>query len=373
MRTVKSTTRDIKRLGAPDKGQVEYSVVGYPALTVRVSYSGTKTFVLHYRYHYKPKRLKLGVFGVVSLAETLELWRDARKKVARGVDPGEVVQSKLFKDVAEEWLRRDQKKNRTAVEVRRSLDRDVLPRWGDLGMAEITDGHVTELLDSITDRGAPVMANRMQRRLHRLFRWAKSRKIVKANPLADMERHNRETSRDKVLTEDELRRIWRAAKGTQSVYGRIVQLLILTCGRRGMIAELTRSEVVGDTITLSASRMKNDKAFTIPLSPPALSVLAEAKKIKGSDLVFTVGGKAFAAWHGSKQALDKKSGVTGWTLHDLRTSIATGLAERGVVEPVIDELLSHAPPKIRKIYQRHSYLPERREALNEWGAYVESL
>ena len=109
-----------------------------------------------------------------------------------------------FAATAEEWLQRDQGQNRSVTEVRRVIERDVSPVWGEHMIAAITRRDALELIDGVADRGALIMARRLHSHLHRLFRWAVGRGIIEANPMADLPKPGTAVKRDRVLSNAEL-------------------------------------------------------------------------------------------------------------------------------------------------------------------------
>ena len=137
-----------------------------------MSYGGAKTWVYLYRLHKKQRRLTLGRFPAMGLDEAREAWRVARLAVAKGESPTHIrpTAADSFAAVAEEWLQRDQAQNRSVAEVRRVIERDVLPAWGDRPITAINRRDVNELIDGVADRGAMTMARRLHSHLHRLFR-----------------------------------------------------------------------------------------------------------------------------------------------------------------------------------------------------------
>ena len=250
----------------------------------------------------------------------------------------------------------------------------MLPAWRGRRVDEITKRDVHDLLDSIADRGAPVMARRVQAYVNRFFAWCVERDILKADPTAGMERVGNGTSRDRVLSDEELARVWPAADG---VYGSVVRMLALTGARREEIARLRWSEIADNTITLEGSRTKTGAPHIIPLSSAAQKLLAGVPRIAGSEYVFTLNGtKPITAWSSPKIALDAASGVTGWRIHDLRRTVATGMQKLGIPLPVTEAVLGHTSGSrggIVGVYQRHNYADEKQAALEAWGNRISSL
>jgi integrase len=127
--------------------------------------------------------------------------------------------------------------------------------------------------------------------------------------------------------------------------------------------------------TLPAERAKNGRALTLPLSNQALTIL-EAQPRGESDFVFAIDGTPVANWSRIKQRLDELAGLPPFVIHDLRRSVVTGLARIGVDLPVIERIVNHASGSFRGIvstYQKYSFEPEMRKALDHWGLYVENL
>jgi hypothetical protein len=170
--------------------------------------------VYFYRLHGKLRRLSLGRHPGMSLTEARDAWRAARLAVSKGESPAHIrpTTADTFAAVAEEWLQRDQAHNRSAAEVRRVIERDVNPVWGERLVAAITRRDALELIDGVADRGAVTMARRLHSHLHRLFRWSVGRGIIEVNPMADLPKPGSAVKRDRVLTDSELAAVWKAAE-----------------------------------------------------------------------------------------------------------------------------------------------------------------
>jgi integrase len=372
------TAAAVERIKPPVAGQLEIFDRGYPSLALRVSYGGSRAWVFFYRLNGKQHRLTLGAYPFMSLAEARAAWREARSDVQNGIEPSKKrrVQrpATSFDAVLEEWLLRDQAKNRSLPMVRGMMVNNVLPHWTGRDVASIGRRDVLDVVDSIVDRGTVVSARRTQAYIHRLFRWAISRGIVESNPAANLEKPGSEKPRERVLSDSELVAVWRGAEKQGYPYGPIAQLLILTAARRGEIGALRWDEIVGNTIELSGERTKGGRSHTIPLSTAAMALIEALPRIASSDFVF--GRRPPGSWSQTKPELDKLSGVTGWHLHDLRRTAATGMQRLGVNLQTIEAVLGHVAGSragIVSVYQRHSFSDEKRAALEAWGAYVMAL
>jgi len=277
------TRAAIERLKAPAQGQVDYFDKQYPGLILRVSCGGRKTWCYVYRVNGKQRRMKLDLYPVMSVAEAHEAWRKARDLVSAGRDPMEERKqdrpATSFRDVFEEWMLRDQSKNKSKKAVRGYFERDVLPRWQDRPISEIGKRDCLAVIEVVADRGKVTAARRLHGYLHRLFQWAIPRDIVGINPLAGVDKPGEEVKRDRVLKTDELIAVWNAAQRIGWPYGPMVQLLMLTGARRDEIGKLRWSEIENNTITLAGARTKNGEPHNVPLSAAACAVLHNLPRI----------------------------------------------------------------------------------------------
>jgi integrase len=184
-----------------------------------------------------------------------------------------------------------------------------------------------------------------------------------------------ERPRDRVLSNDELRRIWSAAD--DDAYGTIIKLLIFTGQRRGEIADLRWSEIdfTAGVANLSAERTKNKRPHVIPLAPAARALLEKYPRV--GDAVFK-----FTAWSLQKRLIDERSDVSDWVIHDLRRTVATGMADMtgmadiGIQPHIIEAVLNHISGHkggVAGIYNRANYAAEKAAALARWDKHIASL
>jgi integrase len=376
----KVTEAAAERFKAPEKGQVDHFDKQYPGLSLRVSCGGRKSWTYTYRFRGKLKRLTLGLFpATMNVAQTHDAWRQARRQVEAGQDPGQRVERGAtgFEGVFEEWLRRDQAENRSRRVVEYRIRKYALPKWKGREITDIKRRDVLDVVDAIADRGTIIMARRVHGHLHRLFAWSVGRGIIETNPMANMDRPGSETKRERVLTDEELVKVWKGAGELGQPYASLFKLLILTGARRDEIGQLLWSEIANNRIELDGLRTKNGQPHFIPLSTPARLCLEQIPRIAGSDVVFTYDGKRpLNSWTRVKAQLDKASGVSDWRIHDLRRTAATGLQKLGTPLQVTEAVLGHTAGSrggIVGIYQRHDYADEKRAALEAWGALVTTL
>jgi integrase len=178
--------------------------------------------------------------------------------------------------------------------------------------------------------------------------------------------------RERVLTDNELAAIWRATDETGTFAG-IVRSLILTGQRREEMAGMAWAELSDDFSiwTIPANRTKNGMIHIVPLPEPTRELLRATPQT--NDLVFPGLKGAFSGWSKAKAALDARSGVGDWRLHDLRRTMATGLQRLGVRLEVTEQILNHVSggrAGVVGICQRHDFAEEKRAALAAWGEHV---
>lgn len=373
------TAAAIERIKPPSEGQVDYFDRGYPGLALRVSYGGARAFCYFYRFNDKQWRYKLGLFPAMSLAEAREAWRLAREDLVRGRDPAATRKRDTgatnFEGVVAEWLKRDQSKNRTHDEVKRIVERVLIPAWGHRSVADIGRRDILDVLDEIADRGKLTMARRVQAYIHRFFKWCVGRGIIDSNPATALPKQGEEVRRDRVLTDDELKSLWKAADKIGWPFGSAIHLLILTGARREEIGQLRWSEVQGDKIQLEGVRTKNGEPHTIPLGKSAQAIVDDLIKVGGSDFVFTTTAKTpISGWSRVKSDLDDDLKFERpWRYHDIRRTVSTGTNELGIEPHIVEAILGHVVKGVAGVYNKAKHDTAKRAALEVWGAHVMAL
>ena len=246
----KLTATTIEGLKAPKEGQTDYFDAAYPALALRVTANGVRSWAYFGRVHGKIKRATLGRYPDLSLKQARQKAGETADAMRAGIDPATAKREARmavrdsFAAVADEWLKRDQARHRSHNKVKRLIDKNVRPVWGERIITTITRRDAIELLDGVADRGVIRQARRVQAHLHRLFRWAVGRDIIEVNPIADLPKPRANLPRERVLSDAEFVQVWKAADKIGFPYGPAFQLLALTAARREEIGDIT---VVGNT------------------------------------------------------------------------------------------------------------------------------
>jgi integrase len=178
-----------------------------------------------------------------------------------------------------------------------------------------------------------------------------------------------ERPRERVLSDSELKAIWAACR--EDDYGSILKLLMLTGQRASEIGLLRWSEVQDNQIVLPAERTKNHRTHVVPLSEPAKTILACAQKDRS--FIFGRDGTGFRGWSKAKEKIEARAPLEHWTVHDLRRTVATRMAELGVQPYIVEAVLNHVSGHkggVAGIYNRATYDKEKREALNLWAEHL---
>jgi integrase len=365
------TAKDVenKRAGAERREIPDSYLRG---LYLIVQPTGAKSWAVRYRLGGKSHKHTIGAYPVFDLKTA----RDEAAKVLRSVSEGrgpKQARAGSVSDAVEQFLERHARKTyraKTLYEATRRLQLYVTDPWGDRKLDSVTRADVRAVLDKIE---APVTANRVHSIVRKFFGWCVENDLLANSPVAGIKRLHKETARDRVLTDDELKAVWRAAEKVGYPFGSIIQLLILTGQRRGEVGGMQWAELAGDVWSLPRERVKNDRRHEVPLSRQAMAIIERSPRI-GDKYVFTLDGAIPYSGFRTTERLD--AGIAPWTVHDLRRTAASGLARLGVSLVVIEKILNHVGGSLAGIvgvYQRHEYAAEKREALQRWADHVERL
>ena len=344
-----------------------------PGFGIRVRASGARTWIYQYKIGGRTRRLVLGHATAIKLARAREIAGELHAKVRLGGDPAsekrEKVQRALdtFGVLVERFLDQYHRRPRTKYEVAQHLRKYAAPLHT-IPVGAITLRDVADLLTRIEKASGSTTTNRVRATLSNCFAWAMREGLALSNPVVNTNKRE-ERPRDRVLSNDELKRIWNATG--DDAYGTIIKLLILTGQRRSEISELRWPEIdfSAGIINLVAERTKNKRAHIIPLAPTARALVEKLPR-KGEGIFKS------PAWSLCKDELDKRSGVNGWTIHDLRRTTATGMADIGIPPHIIEQILNHQSGHkggVAGIYNRSSYAAEKAAALARWDEHVTCL
>jgi integrase len=370
---------------APSEGRREIPDGYMRGLYLVVQPTGAKSWAVRYRHGGRPRKYTIGNYPVFDLKAAREAAGNVLRVAAEGRDPASA--KKLTADSVDaavaQFIERHLRRNYRPgplKEAERFLRLHVLENWRDRKVSEIKRTDVRDMLERIVARGTPITANRVHGIVRRLFNWCVEHELIETSPCIGLKPPaGRETPRDRVLTDDELCRVWRAAEKIGLFFGPWAQLLILTGQRRNEVAHMQWSEVDFDKRlwTLPRERVKNNRRHEVPLSSRAMAILEQLPRTSDR-FVFSVNGEApIRGFGGAKDYLDKLlPDMAPWVIHDLRRTVASGMARLGVNLPVIERVLNHVGGSfagIVGVYQRHEFAEEKRAALEKWADHVERL
>jgi integrase len=231
------------------------------------------------------------------------------------------------------------------------------------------------MLDEIVARGAPIQANRTLEIVRKLFNWAVARDMLGANPCYGIAKPSTENRSDRVLTEDEIRTIWRALDREAALTAASFKLRLLTAQRGAEILAMRWDQISNGWWTIPAAVAKNGLAHRVPLSPQSLELLEEIHPLgEGSEWIFpgARGDGHRVAIHKAHNRIRRRSAVS-YVPHDLRRTAASHMTSMGISRLVVSKVLNHAELGVTAVYDRHSYDGEKRAALDAWGSRVEEI
>jgi integrase len=360
---------------------------GAQGLRVVVQPSGHKSFILRYRFGGKPQKLTLGPVLIGLAAARVEASK-AIYELAQGRDPAAAKRAtkdaqKLaalalkdtFHSVAERFLKLEGPKLRSAVMHQKTLERLVYKALGPRPIGEIKRSEIVKLLDAIEEDRGPVAAHSALAIIRRIMSWYAARSDDFRSPIVrGMGRVNiKARSRSRVLSDDEIRKVWKAAEETEGPFGYIVRLLLLTGARRTEVTRMRWAELSGSDWLLPPERNKVKVPLLRPLSVAALEVIAKVPKTSDT-FVFSIDGvHPLGGYARPKEKLDAESGVTGWRLHDLRRTARSLMSRAGVHAEDAEACLGHALPGIEHTYNQHDFYLEKKRAYEALAQQIERI
>jgi integrase len=380
---------------------------------IRVTDKGTKSWVVMYRTlddakgKVLQKRLKLGSYPAMSLADARTMARDTLLGVSRGNDPSKAKQAAIadrlgaitFADALDQFVEKYAKREtRGWKETERVFNKYIKPELGDYRLDAITALQIRDLVEVMAET-APYMANRALAYIRKFFNWAAERQMISASPVANIKAPAKEQSRDRVLTDDEIKTVWDVFGVMGWPFGQTFQLLLITGQRRDEVAKMRWEDLdlKSGLWTLPREANKANRLHEVPLSPLALEVLDAAKRTSDTYVFSTNGKTPISGFSRSKAKADELAAIhqlqdaghvkptekqiaasmlPDWRLHDLRRTVASNMAKLGVAPHVIEKVLNHstgANSGVAAVYNRYAYTSEKRMALEVWTQALEAI
>src|SRR6516164_2743640 len=339
--------------------QTDYFDTQVSGLALRVSKWGRKGWTLHYTLGGKRRRLTLGAYPSISLSAARTRAEETKPAIAEGHDPS-LTTNETLQAICESYLAREGGKLRNTKWRKGVFDRHVYPTLGARPIGEIRRSEIVRLLDRIEEGSGPSMATQTLALIRKVMNWHATRSDDFLSPIVrGMARTERsEQARDRILSDEELCKVWKAEAGLSGDYARF---LLLTAARRTEAAQMTWAEVAGGDWTLPAQRNKTGVDLVRPLSRAAQAILFALRKV--GEFVWSVKGTTpIGGFTELKHRLDKASGVRDYTLHDLRRTARSLMSRAGVPTDHAERCLGHVIGGVRGVYDRHEYHREKQQA-----------
>lgn len=371
--------------------------------TARCLPSGVVTYGYRYRFKGKPRWLPLGLHGGITPQQARTLAKKRAGEVADGRDPvaeqraerkarkGALTVNALLDSFLDIHVR---KKLRSAAEYERVFDKYVRPRIGSKPLREVNRGDVVAMLDKIAVQNGEVMADRTLAHLGTAFNWHAVRDDTFNSPIIrGMARTKpRERARKRSLNDQEIRDVWKAldTANVPDCYPAFVRTLLLTGARRGEVAGMSWPEIGGSIWTIPAERGDRQGHKTgdrtgdkvVPLTGPVLALLGKPKR-RGFVFSSTNGRVPLSGFPKAKKALDaeiaklrratKREPMPRWVIHDLRRTARSLMSRARVSTDIAERVIGHVIPGVRGVYDRHTFLAEKTEALERLGRLVAQI
>ncbi len=365
-----------------------------PGFGVRVTDKGSKSYVVTSRFpgSQNPTRRTIGKVGSIELADARTVARDWLGMLLRGVDPSlnviadpdvEVKNPQTFEDIATQFLKLHVCRNklRSAGEIERLINREMMPKWRTREFVSIRRADVAKLLDDIEER-APVLADYVLAVISKICNWYMARNDDYVSPIVRGMRRTkpRQRARDRVLNDEEIRIFWEASSQC-GTFGAFLQICLLTSQRKTKVRLLRWDDIDDNGLwSIPSEAREKTNANSLLLPPKALQIIHAQHKVFDNPFVFAGrGGVAINGTGKSKRQIDKLmqkingAEIKNWTVHDLRRTAKSLMARAGVRPEVSERVLGHVMEGVEGIYDRYSYDAEKAEALDSLAGIVAKL
>jgi integrase len=395
------------------------------SLGLRITTGGARSWVNVARYpsgrkadgKHNPTARKVGGWPAMGLAEAREIASDWNRDIARGIDPQEKAAEEArakqaareaalreearkragtFANLAEQYIARRAKKLRSGANIARIIRNDLIPRWGDKPVAEVSKTDVIDMVEDIAEHRGVYAAHTAFAYAHAFYAWCLEREDprnptlgIVASPCAALridKLAGKRKPRQRTLTDDEIALIWRATEGdplTTYPLGPYVRLLLILGVRRNELAKAQWDEfdLAKGTWKLEDTRTKNEEPRLIPLPRLAVNIINALPRFSGPQLFSTTAGRGpMSNFSWLKRALDRKVGavnggapITPWRFHDLRRTARSNWSALPILPVVAELMLGHRQRGIIPVYDTYTYFQEQRAGFEAWCAKLRSI
>lgn len=403
MPSVKLTARTVEAVRPPRSGRLELFDEDLPGFCIRITPNDRRTACVFYRVGPRLRRATLGTLPPLTLADARQLAREALRDAALGHDPAsakrEAREALTVTALVRDYIDAGEGRRSAATNGDYGRTLKAVVQESALGQQtarQVARGELRAFLEGIA-RETPIRANRVLALIRAAFRWGLREELIDRDPTAGLQRLRPERPRERVLADDEVKKLWETLdaiaaaasdpvlengkKAPRLVVVGAVKLLLLLGTRRSETLNMRWSDIGehAQTWTVPGMFRKGGRTHVVPLPPLALRILGGLRPVSGATPWVFVGKRGAslannpARW---TELLRKASGLD-FTLHDLRRTCATGCARLGASESTVSRILGHkaiaGTIAVSGIYDRFDRLPEIRSALVAWANYVEAL
>ncbi|MDA9009876.1 tyrosine-type recombinase/integrase [bacterium] len=355
---------------------------GTRGLQLRSSPSGVKTFSFVFRLGSKMGRATLGRYPDVDLKFARTKADEFRKLVSQGIDPRSEKRAKrrlqemTVELMVHEFIQTYAKpKNSSWKQAESNLRLYLSNFYGTQPISEVTRADIHQILDDLIARDKQTAANRALAHIRKFFGWLVERGYLNHSPADHIKPRHKESERHRVLSDAEIKAIWDAAKSMSGPYSAWLKLLLLCGQRRVETASMRRSQIIDGSWHLSATDTKNKQPHIIPLPNQAQRLVDQLIEKEGNFLIKSGrnGDRPVNGFSKAKLQMDRLSGVENWKFHDLRRTVATNLTKLGIDRLILQKIINHSERGVTQIYDRYSYMDEKREALQKWADRLDDI
>ena len=374
------TDNGVAKLAPRVKEKGELVRHAYPDPELRGHYimvypSGAKTYKANARDpNGKQVWATLGDADVLKIDDAREKAREIITRIKAGEDR---AGPQSYRAVSDQWFKRHVEKKglRSSVNIRRYLDKHILPPWGSRDFTSIRRTDVANLLDAVEDNAGQVAADLVLSVVRSVSNWYATRDDTYVSPVVRGMRRSepKERARDRILSDDELRAVWRAAEAN-GTFGAFVRLALLTGQRKEKVASMKWANIDGAVWHIPTEEREKGNAGDLELPQTALDIIHAQLRFASNPYVLTGrGGGHFNGFSEGKKAFDAKVPIPRWTIHDLRRTSRSLMSRAGVRPDIAERVLGHAIRGVEGVYDRHWYREEKADALRRLAALIDTI
>jgi integrase len=368
------TDRVIRSL-KPGESETDYMDSSLEGFGLRVRPSGKRSFFVRYRVGRGLRRFQVGDYPILGLGEARARAIQVLAAVQRGEDPQGAREARrgeaTFGDLCADYMERHAKlKKITWRQDEQKIEAYLLPRWRGRAASSITRREVADLLEGLAQR-APIQANRVKALLSKMFKHGRLRELLPENfdPVRDLDRPAPERHRDRVLTAEEIRKLWRIWEEEKSVVSAAFRVFLLTAQRPGEVLRMRWKDIQGSWWKAAADSSKNGRSHIVYLTPTTQAVLQEVRGAS-EEWVFAssrVPGEPIVAINNAAERYRAVSGMQDWRPYDLKSTAVTNMSRLGVSRFDVRRVVNHVDQEVTARYDLYRYEAEIERALTLWA------